>query len=467
VSETRPVQSETPGVISMRARVLRDHRLRLAIYLAASWLFYIILDVRFFPLLLGSSAFNFLFGRVIRKCPRTSLLWVGVLCNVLLLSVFKYLPALRPFFPDNAVLAGLAVTALPVGISFWTFQALSYLIDQYREQEIQPSFFEFCLYMSFAPTVVSGPICRVGELVPQFRRPLPWSWQAACEGAQSIWVGLGMVALARVLGSGFGGHGVEAAFANAVPDLSTADAWILLIGYGFEIFFDFAGYSRLVIGIARILGIRLPENFNRPYLSTNPTQFWQRWHMSLSFWIRDYVFMPAAMMRSEMWWRRMTLVFSMVVFGLWHRASWLFLLWGVYQGTLLLLHRTIQQLRRGSETSVAPALRSGVGWLVTFLAINLSWILFRAADLAQAGRMFSVALIPRSGMHLPGSFVALVLVMVGGYFVSQVIALGAQGEATGELSWMPLTARFACYAGIFYLIVFRSAEPQAFIYSQF
>jgi alginate O-acetyltransferase complex protein AlgI len=249
--------------------------------------------------------------------------------------------------------------------------------------------------------------------------------------------------------------------------LATADAWTMLLGYGFQIFFDFAGYSRLVIGVARMFGFQLPENFDRPYLSTSVTSFWQRWHMSLSFWIRDYVFLPLAMSRREVWWRHVSLVIAMAAFGLWHKGSWLFLLWGVYQGVLLVAHRLWQQFRRGASPIGPRWLRGGASWLLTFLAITLSWVLFRAEGVSQATGILKAALTPSAGLHLPMGFVLLVLAFVAAYFASQVLVSRVAPPSPGLLSWLPMPLRFACYAGIFYLAVFRAAEAQGFIYTQF
>jgi len=448
------------------ARLAARRSLRLGIYLAASWLFYFSLDSRFLPLLVLSSVFNHQFGRLIRARPTGARLWAGALVNILLLGTFKYLPALGPLLPQIGFWQHVREIALPLGVSFWTFQALSYLFDQYRGDDTNPSLPEFCLYMTFAPTVMSGPICRVADLVPQFRTPFAGSWDTVREGAQGVWVGLGMIALARILAAGHGGFGVDQAFALSGA-LGTADAWIMLLGYGFQIFFDFAGYSRLVIGVARMLGFQLPENFDRPYLSTSVTSFWQRWHMSLSFWIRDYVFLPLAMSRREVWWRHASLVISMAVFGIWHSASWLFLLWGVYQGLMMVAHRLWQQFRRGARRIGPPWLRAAASWLLTFAVIILSWTLFRAEGVSHASGILKAALIPTAGLRLPAGFVLLVVGLVAGYFVSQLAVARVEGRAPGLLSWMPLPARFACYAAIFYLAVFRAAEAQGFIYAQF
>jgi D-alanyl-lipoteichoic acid acyltransferase DltB (MBOAT superfamily) len=448
------------------ARLSASRPIRLWLYVVASWLFYFSLDARFLPLLLLSSVFNYHFGGLIRKQPRLGFLWAGALANVALLAVFKYLPAVGPFFPHNPFWQHVAAIALPLGVSFWTFQALSYLFDQYRGDETRPTLGEFCLYMGFAPTVMSGPICRVSGLVPQFRTPFAGSWESVREGAQGVWVGVGMITLARMLAAGHGGFGVDEAFASRGA-LGTADAWVMLLGYGFQIYFDFAGYSRLVIGVARMFGFQLPENFDRPYLSTSVTSFWQRWHMSLSFWIRDYVFMPLAMSRRELWWRHASLVISMAVFGLWHSASWLFLLWGVYQGLMMAAHRLWQQFRRGAAPIGPRWLRGAASWLLTFAVIILSWTLFRADGVSHAMDILKAALIPAPGLHLPSGFVWLVLGLTVGYFVSQLAVRRVEQRTPDLLSWLPMPARFACYAAIFYLAVFRAAEAQGFIYTQF
>ena len=196
------------------------------------------------------------------------------------------------------------------------------------------------------------------------------------------------------------------------------DVWVLVCAYGFQLFLDFAGYSHLVIGAAQLFGFHLPENFDRPYLSTSPSVFWTRWHMSLSFWIRDYLFMPLATLRRESWWRNLALLLSMVIFGLWHKVAFLFLVWGTYQGILLLLHRRWQALRRSRGWQFPAALDDFMGWLATFASINLGWIWFRAADWKQAVEMLAAVFRPAGylALRLPSSLYLLTAVVVGGYF---------------------------------------------------
>ena len=181
-------------------------------------------------------------------------------------------------------------------------------------------------------------------MLPQFRSEQRIDWDALGRGLARVATGVLMMQLARLLSQGIlSGDGLTSGFDRATQ-WSGLDVWCLAFGYGLQLFFDFAGYSHIAIGAAMALGFTLPENFARPFQSTTPSVFWTRWHMSLSFWIRDYVFLPLAMMRREYWWRTMLLVVSMVLFGLWHKATLLFLLWGLYQGVLLVLHRQVQQI---------------------------------------------------------------------------------------------------------------------------
>jgi alginate O-acetyltransferase complex protein AlgI len=186
-----------------------------------------------------------------------------------------------------------------------------------------------------------------------------------------------------------------------------------------QLFFDFAGYSHIAIGAAKVLGFAVPENFARPFESTSPSIFWTRWHMSLSFWIRDYVFFPPAVLRREVWWRNLALVISMVLFGVWHKASLLFVLWGCYHGVLLVLHRQVQQLQRKLDWEPPPRVWEALSWIATIALVSLGWIFFRANSLAKAGQMLSAVLSPASYLShsVSGSLYLLVMVLGSGYVI--------------------------------------------------
>src|SRR5437667_2082297 len=322
---------------------------RQILLLAVSYLFYANWGIGFLSILIISSLMNYTWGCALRRKATAPRLWIGIALNLLPLAFFKYLPVLLELGPAGSWEYDLGrQIVLPVGMSFWTFQGLSYLFDIYFEEELDPSLLEFCLYMAFWPTVLSGPICRLPSMLPQFRQLSPFGWDDLSAGSLRFVQGVIMkFVLAQILGSGWQpGEGIAAGFDQIKGGWGGVDVWLLGIGFGFLLFFDFAGYSHMVIGTARIFGIRLQENFDRPLLSTTPSMFWTRWHMSLSFWIRDYLFVPMAMQRRGMGWRNFCLLLSMVIFGLWHKGSALLMFWGAYHGFLLIFHRAWQQLHR-------------------------------------------------------------------------------------------------------------------------
>ena len=380
------------------ARV-RSTRVRQRLLLVVSYALYLTWGPWFLLVLLASTGMNFLLGRRMQRKPSTSVLWSGLILNLLLLAFFKYLPGVAVSIPLDS-LQKLSHLALPLGISFWTFQAMSYLLDLYRGEELDPSFVEFALYMAFFPVTISGPICRLPDMLPQFRSEAPPSRDDKARGLCRIATGLLMMQIAQLLGKGLlAGQGINAGF-DQMHSWSGPDVWCLALGYGLEIFFDFAGYSHIAIGAARLLGFTVPENFARPFASTTPSIFWTRWHMSLSFWIRDYVFLPLAMLRRDEWWRKLGLLISMVLFGIWHKGTILFVLFGCYHGVLLILHRQTQQAERRFDWHPTSKAWTAGSWIVTMALVNLGWIFFRAGSLTQAGQMFAALLSPSSYVHV-------------------------------------------------------------------
>jgi len=416
------------GIVQAKAR---SRTLRQAVLLIASLGLYLTWTPWFAAVLLVSAGMNFLVGAWLRRRSSWLPLSVGVVLNLALLGVFKYLPELATG-SDSSTLQNFSHLALPLGISFWTFQALSYLFDLYRGEELNPSFVEFLLYMSFFPVTISGPVCRLPDMLPQFRGDASPSGHDIVHGLRRVGVGVLMTQLGKLLGRGIlGGDGIVSGF-DQVTQWSGPDVWCLAFGCGLQLFFDFAGYTHLAVGAAQALGFTVPENFQHPFASTSPSVFWTRWHMSLSFWIRDYVFLPLAMLRREIWWRNAALIASMALFGLWHRASWLFLLWGLYHGALLVLHRLVQQVERKYNWE-PPPIWTPLSWLVTISVISLGWIFFRAHSLSQAGQMLGAVATPASyASHLLStSLYLLVTTLAAGYALVVLVAqwLQAQPEA--------------------------------------
>ncbi|HTV65838.1 MAG TPA: MBOAT family O-acyltransferase [Bryocella sp.] len=422
---------------------VRSPRARQLFLLAVSYALYLTWGPWFLIVLLASTAVNHLLGRRMQRNPSTGILWAGLLFNLLLLAFFKYLPGVAVSVP-LASLQRFSHLALPLGISFWTFQAMSYLLDLYRGEELDPSFVEFALYMAFFPVTISGPICRMPDMLPQFRSEAPPSRDVKARGLCRVATGLLMMQIAQLLGKGLiAGQGINAGFDQA-HNWSGADVWLLALGYGLQIFFDFAGYSHIAIGAARMLGFTVPENFARPFASTTPSVFWTRWHMSLSFWIRDYVFLPLAMLRRAEWWRKFCLLVAMVLFGIWHRGTILFVLFGCYHGVLLILHRQTQQIERRFDWQPASKVWIFCSWALTMALLNLGWILFRAGSLAQAGQMFAALLSPPGYAHpLLHPSLYLLVATVGIAYALTLVGLDALDHYAGRLSASSASAAVA------------------------
>jgi alginate O-acetyltransferase complex protein AlgI len=396
---------------------------RQILFLAASYLFYANWGIGFLSILIISSLMNYTCGCALRRKVTAPRLWIGIALNLLPLAFFKYLPVLLELGPAGSWQYDLGrQIIMPLGMSFWTFQGLSYLFDIYFEEELDSSLLEFCLYMAFWPTVASGPICRLPSMLPQFRQLSPFSWDDLSAGSLRFIQGVMMkFVLAQILVSGWlPGEGIAAGFDQMKGGWGGVDVWLLGIGFAFLLFFDFAGYTHMVIGIARMFGIRLPENFDRPFLSITPSIFWTRWHMSLSFWIRDYVFNPlAAAGRRYSWWPYVGLIISMILFGLWHGAKWTFIVYGVYHGLVLVMHRLGQRMKRQFSVRLPRYVGAFLSWGTTFALIAVGFIFFRANDLTQAWMMLRAVFTPAAYGHfaMPSSFYLLTSTIAVGYFV--------------------------------------------------
>ena len=419
---------------------VRSRSARQIVLLIGSYSLYLSWGGWFALVLVGSTLGNFLLGKWLRQRPSRFALAIGILLNLALLASFKYLPEASLSLPFPS-LQRFAHLALPLGISFWTFQAMSYLFDLYREEDLDPSLIEFALYMAFFPVVISGPVCRLPDMLPQFRSEEPTRSHSIRHGLSRIATGVLMMQLAKLLGQGIlAGDGMNRGF-DRVTRWSGTDVWCLAFGYGLQLFFDFAGYTHIAIGAAQALGFVVPENFARPFQATTPSIFWTRWHMSLSFWIRDYVFLPLAVLRRDMIWRNLVLVFSMVLFGVWHKATLLFVIWGCYHGVLLVLHRQVQGMQRRFDWTPGNGLWTPLSWAATITLVNLGWIFFRTNSTVQARQMFSAVLTPGSySVHvLSGSLYGLVFVLAIGY---ALVLLGISAiDRAGESGTLAMLAR--------------------------
>ncbi len=316
---------------------------------------------------------------------------VSLTINLGVLAFFKYCN----FFIESAasVLESIGLSSstlpiiLPVGISFYTFQTLSYTIDVYRGK-IQPTdrFLDFATYVAFFPQLVAGPIVRARELLPQLSDIPAWSSRRFYGGAQQALRG----AVKKVLLADRLGEMVDVVFAG--PDLySGATVWIAVLAYTGQIYFDFSGYTDIAIGAAKMLGYRFPVNFRHPYLATTIADFWRRWHMTLSRWLRDYLYISIGGNRHGNWMTYRNLLITMVLGGLWHGAAWSFVLWGLWHGAALALERFAYRV-------LGIRLPKFVGWLTTLFVVIAGWVLFRSESVADAGTVFDRMLFLRAGI---------------------------------------------------------------------
>lgn len=369
-------------LLCMLARGAGRAALRNALLLAFSLIFYAWGEPVYVLLMIGAIIVNWLLARM---TPGSRVAYAAALAlNLGILAAFKYLDMLISgvnwIFRAELPLAELA---LPVGISFYTFQMISYLIDVRRgDVPVERNLVDFAAYVSMFPQLIAGPIVRYVD-VKEDMGVARMDIAAAAEGARRFCVGLAKkVLIANTLA-----QAADAAF-DMAGSLSFVAAWLGVIAYALQIYFDFSGYSDMAIGLGKLLGFRFPENFDHPYISRSVREFWRRWHLSLSTWFRDYLYIPLGGSRKGRWrtFRNLLVVFTLC--GLWHGAKWSFALWGLWHGLFLCIER-IPAVKRAQER-----LPGWINWLYTILVVLLGWILFRADDLGMAARyatdLFSV-----------------------------------------------------------------------------
>ncbi len=353
---------------------LATKNIRNGILLAASLVFYAWGELQYLGLLLLSIVANYFFGLVIKKNPKP-IIFLAIAFNLVLLGYFKY----ANFLIENlnqifSLQLENKKIHLPIGISFFTFHAISYLVDIYRKKcSAQKNIFSLALYIAFFPQLIAGPIVRY-NFIKKYLKKRHYSFFFAAHGIRRFIIGLGKkVIIANPLG-----ELADAIFSSPASELSSTLAWVGIVCYSLQIYFDFSGYSDMAVGLARIFGFRFPENFNYPYISKSIKEFWRRWHMSLSAWFRDYVYIPLGGNRTSLSRQYFNLVLVFFLCGLWHGASWNFVIWGMFHGTFLVFER----LKIGkSFLDFLPGILQN---FYALLVVMVGWVFFRSADLTQA-----------------------------------------------------------------------------------
>jgi alginate O-acetyltransferase complex protein AlgI len=336
--------------------------------------------------------FNWQVALLIHRGPaRAAWRWlvVGVATNLALLAYFKY----TNFFWDQATRAGALVgitlpeighVALPIGVSFFTFHAISYLVQTHRGECVPlRSVIDVGTYISCFPQLVAGPIVRFTDVQHQMH-DRPVTARAFCDGIHDFAIGLGK----KVLLANSVGHVADAAFALPPSQLTFGASWLGIVCYTFQIYFDFSGYSDMAIGLGKMLGFRFPRNFNRPYAATSVTDFWRRWHMTLSSFFRDFLYIPLGGNRGGVARTYVNLAIVFFLTGLWHGAAWTFVFWGALHGTYLVVERVAR-----NRWNVGP--HGVAGWAGTMVAVMVAWVYFRADTIAYGHRYVATML----GLH--------------------------------------------------------------------
>lgn len=337
--------------------------------LIASLFFYAYWDMRYLPLLMFSIACNYCFGaKILRTANNKGWFWTGVSFNLLSLFYFKYSVFFLSLF--NIV---MDPTPLPLGISFFTFTQIAFLVDAYKRQVSSISPLSYGLFVTVFPHLIAGPILHHGKMRPQFEDGKRYFWDSSNFTKGLIIFAIGLCK--KILIADFISPIVLQLFDQHIGPYGFMEAWIAALAYTFQLYFDFSGYSDMAIGLGWMLNFELPINFNSPYKATSIIDFWRRWHISLSSFLRDYLYIPLGGNRKGKFRRHLNLLATMTLGGLWHGAGWTFIIWGTLHGGYLVINHLFKEKIK---------LPFPASWILTFLAIMVGWVFFRAPNVTQA-----------------------------------------------------------------------------------
>ncbi len=451
--------------------LLRAQPVRRLLLLVASYLFYMAWNPAFILLIILSSLVDWFVGKALDReqdsSRRFRWLLLSLVANLGLLGWFKYSGFLSAFLLSFARAAGLdwewqmlAVT-LPVGISFYTFQTLSYSIDIYTRR-IRPagSLLDYALYVAFFPQLVAGPIVRASEFLPQLSRGI-----SLCLTPQAVQLIAGGLVKKVVIADNLAPY-VNVVYSSP-RDFSSADVFLATLCYSTQIYCDFSGYSDIAIGIAAIFGLQLPRNFNYPYFAQSASDFWRRWHMTLSRWLRDYLYIPLGGNRHGRARTILNLMLTMLLGGLWHGAGWTFILWGAWHGLLLVL----QRLNPLAHLLASSRLRLPIkflGWIALQYCVLLGWVMFRASDWEDLRWALGQMLQPQGGWSLSrpaGVEMFTVLGVLSIFWLCHGLLYFRQRTNRQAAGWSTAWASLAL-STVLLCLLWPAASPP-FIYFQF
>jgi alginate O-acetyltransferase complex protein AlgI len=441
-------------------------RLLLPILLVASVLFYAWGNPAHTPILATSIVINYFTGRALAEMEllsnrRKILFSAAIVFNLGLLAFFKY----TNFAADNlAWLLGLEPqhldVVLPIGISFYTFTQIAFLVDVYSKGQRQRDIASYGLFVTYFPHLVAGPIIHWREVMPQFRMLQSGQFCFASSNYASLLIegcclfSIGL--LKKLLIADQLSVFVDLGY-KAVPSLGFADAWLLSLGYAFQLYFDFSGYADMAMGTSLLFGVRLPLNFNSPYTADSIQEFWRRWHVTLSRWLRDYIYIPLGGNRAASAIVYRNLFVTFLLGGLWHGAAWTFIVWGALHGLACCIQRWWASTGRRMPKPAAVA--------ITFLFVNIAWIYFRAPDIATANALLTTMMHPQLGVSTL-MFQACPLLFVG----ALIVWLCPNSQAIATADWygrIPLSGALAAAAAIVALVSTNTSISSPFIYYNF
>jgi len=451
--------------------IRRSHRSQNMLLLAASYFFYASWDWRFTSLLVLSTLVDYSIGRQLgisqRETTRKRLMIVSVIVNLSVLGFFKYFGFFAESFEAFAEMLGIEAgftvlkIILPIGISFYTFQTLGYIIDVYKRQ-IQPeeNIIDYALYVAFFPQLIAGPIERAGRLIPRIK-----SARAVTAGDINsatfliIWGFFKKVVVADQLA-----QAVDQIFSTS----ASTNASSLALGavmFAFQIYCDFSGYTDIARGIAKLFGFDLMLNFRLPYFSKNPSDFWRRWHISLSTWIRDYIYIPLGGNRGPRKRVLVNLMIAMSLAGLWHGAAWNFVIWGVYHGLLLATYSVINPSQFFSNSN---RLKLRLGWILqvglTFTLITFGWMIFRVESIPQLGTWITT--LAQADTSIPDSFILKRFMFILPILIMEIIQYRSH-NLFAVLTLSPAKLSLVYASLILSILLFGVMDGEAFIYFQF
>lgn len=441
-----------------------------SILLISSYIFYGAWDWRFLSLIFISTVVDFSVAKKIEKKSRHKkfYLFISIVTNLGILGTFKYLGFFVEQFNILLLMLGLEAflptvsIILPVGISFYTFQTLSYTIDVYRKDTLPVhNLLDFALYVSFFPQLVAGPIERSHRLLPQITHSRTFKEIKFEEGFYYVIYGL---FLKIVVADNM------AIIANSIytvqPNTLTGiDVIAGTYAFAFQIYGDFAGYSFIAIGIAKWLGINLMANFNSPYLAHTPSDFWKRWHISLSTWLRDYLYIPLGGNKGGTWLTVRNLFITMILGGLWHGAGWTFIAWGAFHSFLLILYKLIKEWHLWKRFTNYPLFSKVISMVVLFHLMCISWMFFRAESLDQVGGLFNQLIFNFTSSSHTAGIMGIIIFYVGPIFLYELWNEKKNFKLFNDRPTLSLILFFNyCFLMI---LIFPAPTHQEFIYFQF